>query len=79
MNGPGPAGVHARGEQAAARVVGYELSLLRAAFRGEFTFGHDPERGYWVIKAGHAGTLLTDPAPDGLGRKIRDTFGPEPS
>lgn len=76
MNGPGPAGVHARREQAAARAVGYELRLLRAAYQDEFTFGHDPERGYWVTKAG---VLLCDPTPDGLGRKIRDTFGGAPS
>jgi hypothetical protein len=79
VSGPGPAGVHARREQAAAQAVEYELCLLRAAHRDEFIFGHDPERGYWVIRDGSIGSLLTAPTPGELGRKIRDTWGVAPS
>ena len=75
VSGPGPAGIHARRKQEAARAVEYDLRLLRAGHRDEFTFGHDPERGFWVIRDGRISTLLTAPTPDELGSKIRDTWG----
>lgn len=74
MSGPGPAGTYARRKREAARAVEYDLRLLRMDHRDEFTFGHDPERGFWVIRDGRIGTLLTAPAADELGGKIRDTW-----
>ena len=75
MNGPGPAEIHARRKQEAAQAVEYDLRLLRSAYRDEFTFGHDPERGYWVIKGGSLGTLRTASTPGKLAELMKDAFG----
>jgi len=75
VSGPGPAGIQARRKQQAAQAVEYDLHLLRAAHRDEYTFGHDPERGYWVIKGGSLGTLRTAPTPGKLAELMKDAFG----
>jgi len=55
------------------------LDVLRLIHRDEFTFGHDPEYGFWVIKNGDLASLLTDDSPEGLGRRVVDVYGAQPS
>lgn len=47
--------------------VDQALSLLRLLYGDEYTFGYDPDRGFWVIKDGKIRSLLTAPAPEALG------------
>lgn len=47
--------------------VDQALSLLRLLYGDEYAFGYHPDRGFWVIKDGDVGSLLTAPAPEALG------------
>lgn len=54
------------------------LGDLPYVYRNEFTFGHDPEHGDWVIRNGSLASLLTADSTRELGRQMRDVYGTEP-
>lgn len=70
MSGPGPAGRVPPARQQAAEETEAALRALRLLWPGEFMFGHDPERGYWVIKDGNLGSLLTGDTPGELNQAL---------
>lgn len=59
--------------------VDQALSLLRLLYGDEYTFGYDPDRGFWVIRDGKIGSLLTAPAPEALGGLLDSAPGARPS
>jgi hypothetical protein len=38
--------------------IGQALTSLEAVWGDEYAFGHDPDKGWWVIKSGTIGSLL---------------------
>jgi hypothetical protein len=50
--------------------IGQALGLLQLLFGDEYTFGFDPDHGFWVIKDGGIASLLTAPTPEALGGLI---------
>jgi hypothetical protein len=50
--------------------IGQALSLLQLLYGDRYTFGQDPDRGFWVIENGKIGSLLTAPTPEALGGLI---------
>jgi len=51
------------------------LEVLRLLWGDEYTFGYDPDRGFWVIKDGRIGSLLTADAPEELARLLEEAEG----
>ena len=51
------------------------LEVLQLLWGDGHTFGYDPERGWWVIKDGHLGSLLTADSPEELARLLGEAEG----
>jgi hypothetical protein len=51
------------------------LGLLQLLWGDEYTFGCDPEHGWWVIKDGKTGFILTASSAEELGKKLEDESG----
>lgn len=48
------------------------LDALRAVWGDGYMFGHDPEHGWWVIKDGRIGSVLTANSPEELSQMLTD-------
>jgi hypothetical protein len=48
------------------------LDVLRVLWGDEYRFGFDSEHGWWVIKDGHLGSLLTAGSAEELGRQLEE-------
>ena len=51
------------------------LDYLRLLWGDEFTFGWDPERGFWATRNGSIGSILTAETAKDLARKLEDAEG----
>lgn len=51
------------------------LDTLRAVWGPEHMFGYDDEHGWWVIKNGRIGSILTADNPEELSQMLTDAEG----
>ena len=51
------------------------LAVLRLAWGGEYLLGCDPVHGWWAMKHGRIGTLLTAGSAEKLGQLLTDQAG----
>jgi hypothetical protein len=55
--------------------TGKALEVLRLLWGDSYRFGYDPERGFWAIREGRLGSLLTADAPEELARLLEVAGG----
>ena len=55
--------------------TGKALEALRLLWDDSYTFGYDPDRGFWAIRDGRIGSLLTADSPEELARLLEDAGG----
>jgi hypothetical protein len=70
MNEAAPQAAGMSGEE-----TGEALDVLRLLWGDAHLFGYDPERGFWAIKEGHLGSLLTADGPEELARLLEEAEG----
>jgi hypothetical protein len=51
------------------------LGALQLLYGHPYKFGYDAEPGWWVIKDGNVGWILTAASPTELARKVEDAEG----
>lgn len=51
------------------------LEVLRLLWDGIYTIGYDAEKGWWAIRDGVAGHLITATDAEELGKALAEEFG----
>jgi hypothetical protein len=66
-------------ERMTAADIEQALAALDMVWGDEYTFGYDPEKGFWAARPGKIGPLFIAGTPEELGKVLTDGAGTGPS
>lgn len=66
-------------EGMSAADIEHALAMLDVVWGDEYTFGDDPDKGFWATRPGQIGPLFMAADPGELGEMLTDAVGTGPS